>query len=582
MRIFIFLLFALMQTIQAATVSWQPIDETHLNIQINLPASSESSIYKDYISVSVDTPAIKLGQWRSNIEPVSTYDATFKETKQAFNKPFVIELSAEKNQTYRTDTVHLHLSYYDAQQKKMIQELLPLTLTPKKFASEEPHDHDIARAIAIQEVQSAQEQPTLAVGEPEEKQSWAAYIANLIQKAESLTIRIILVMLLGLLMSLTPCIYPMFPITIGILNAQGNRSVFRNFLNALAYIVGIATTFSCLGLLAAFTGHLFGTIMQNLWVILCLVALLLYLAGSMLGLYDMYIPRFMQNNAQAKKGGSLLSAFLFGIMSGTVASPCLSPGLVLLLSIVTALSSLFIGFVLLFAFGIGLGIPLLIIGTFSGSLNVLPRAGMWMIEIKKLFGVIMIGMCFYFLNNIMPWHFLLLIMTITTLMLSAFYFFNARKTSSSIWRLVNNLFGISFIALSTLLASYTFTAWQKTTHIAPTIWRTDYAQARADAITINKKLFIDIGAPFCSLCKAIDAKLLHTNETEKVLQNNFVAVKIDGSDENNQAIIQQLNIKGFPTILIVDPTSQQIIKRWGSELYDVEPTQFIDELQKLA
>lgn len=165
--------------------------------------------------------------------------------------------------------------------------------------------------------------------------SWASYISTLVQTTESTSLRLILVAALGMLLSLTPCIYPMIPITVGILQSQGSRSIARNFCLALSYTMGIASTFALLGLLAAYTGLLFGSFMTKPLVIIPLVALLVYLAGSMMGFYEMYTPRLLQNGSSSG-GGSLVSAFLFGAASGTVASPCLSPGLILLLTIVTS------------------------------------------------------------------------------------------------------------------------------------------------------------------------------------------------------------------------------------------------------
>ena len=126
----------------------------------------------------------------------------------------------------------------------------------------------------------------------------------------------------------------------------------------------------------------------------------------------MYIPRWLQPSATSVKGGTLLSAYLFGALSGTVASPCLSPGLVLILNYVTNISGHHIAhyiesFGLLFLFGVGSSLPLLIIGTFSGSLHVLPKAGAWMNEVKKLVGIMLFAMAFYHLSHlehILPWY----------------------------------------------------------------------------------------------------------------------------------------------------------------------------------
>src|SRR5271156_4923609 len=226
--------------------------------------------------------------------------------------------------------------------------------------------------------------------------SWFSRISAYLEKNRSLSFTLVLVFFLGLLMSLTPCIYPMIPITVGILQSQGTSSIMRNFLLACAYTCGIATTFACFGLLAAYTGQLFGALMYNPFVILLFCALLIYLGFSMLGFYEFYMPSWLQPKGNIGRGGSYIAAFTFGAISGTVASPCISPGLVLLLSIVSHMQNVFLGFILLFIFGIGLSIPLLIIGTFSNALAHMPRAGMWMVRIKQLMGVVLLLTALYF------------------------------------------------------------------------------------------------------------------------------------------------------------------------------------------
>ncbi len=415
--------------------------------------------------------------------------------------------------------------------------------------------------------------------------SWATYISNLVQNSDSIWIRLLLVLLLGMLLSLTPCVYPMIPITMGVLQSQGSASLFKNFLMALAYTTGIASTFALLGLSAAFTGQLFGSIMSNPFVVIAIVLLMIYLAGSMIGLYNMYIPRGLQSNTASVKQGSYLSAFLFGAASGTVASPCLSPGLVLLLGLVTTLGNKLMGFALLFSFGIGLGIPLLIIGTFSGSLNMLPKAGMWMIEIKQFFGFIMLAMCFYFLNNIMPWYILIWLISGFTLLTGIFYLYSAQKNTSYIWRSGKSLFGIFLIGTSVFLFTKSYqTLYLHTKAQHETIWLTEYKDGIKQAKKENKYIFLDVGAPFCSICKAIDKQLLSKDNVVQSLKH-FVPVKIDGSDDSHKIhtnLRKKFNIVGVPAFIIINPFDEQEIKRWGGELYELSTNEFIHELNTYA
>ena len=389
---------------------------------------------------------------------------------------------------------------------------------------------------------------------------WSSYLSTLVQTTNSLPLRLVLVTLLGMVLSLTPCIYPMIPITVGILQAQASKSMTQNFLLALSYTVGIATTFALLGLTAAYTGHLFGSIMTKPVVILPMVGILVYLAGAMMGFYEMYTPR-MPGSSSATRGGSLASAFLFGAASGTMASPCLSPGLLLLLSIVTTLGSPVLGFMLLFAFGIGLSIPLLIIGTFSSSLNVLPRAGMWMVEVKKLFGLVIIGMCFYFLRPIMPHDYWLMLGRATMLGLGLYYFMTARSNNSTSWRMTKYVLAGFLFSSSMGITSLYNTVHADTETQAGISWQTDYTTAHAYAEQEHKNLFIDVTADYCSICKAIekkfffDASVIHAT-------TSLVAVKIDASDTNNtihMELLKNYAVMGTPTFLIIEPINQTVL-----------------------
>ena len=387
---------------------------------------------------------------------------------------------------------------------------------------------------------------------------------------------------LGLFMSFTPCIYPMIPITAGILQAQGSRSLLISFLLAFSYTLGIAVTFAILGMLAAFAGTALGTLMVKPYFILPVVALLAYLAFSLLGLYEMYIPRVMQPKNMGHVGtGSFISAFIFGAVSGTVASPCLSPGLVLLLSIVAALQNLFLGFVFLFVFGLGLGVPLLIIGTFSNSLNVLPRAGMWMVEIKKIFGVLLLAMCFYFLNYILPYHILLWLITLFVLLTGIMYLYSAQQTHSRPWAWFKNILGIGLVAVSVVLIFKSYQAlYLGECPIVESQWYTDYQCAKDIARHEKTLLFVDIGAPACSLCSALD-RTLFANQDVLTALKAYTCIKIDGSKSENKPIIATYGIVGFPAILIIDPQNEKVIHRWGPELYGIQPEEFINRVEQI-
>jgi len=544
-----------------------------LTLEVNL--SPHDFVYKDYIDFSVDHPAISLSEWDTSIDSVPYYDQSFKETKHIYNKNFSIKLTATTSQSDIHDA-NLYFTYYQHSKKKISQKLFSLNLTNDTSTKEQPisNSKQMENSTAI----LAHDTPAL------QHTSWSDYVTALVSNTDSLLLRILLVLLLGILMSLTPCIYPMIPITVGILQSQGSRSVLRNFFLALAYTIGIATTFSLLGLIAVFTGQLFGSFLTHPLVIIPVVGLLGYLGLSMLGFYEMYTtPKFLQLNHQNTKNGSLVSAFLFGAASGTVASPCLSPGLVLLLSIVATLGDKLLGFVLLFSFGIGLSLPLLLIGTFSSSLALLPHAGAWMVEAKKLFGFMLLGICFYFLKNIISWSILMWSISLFTIATGLFYLYHAQHMQPSTRRFINNTLGTILLTGSVFLCFKSYQASNPIDEkVMSNLWLTDYKQAHALAQQEQKKILLDVSTPFCTICKAIDKKLFADQKVHQAL-NSVVPVKIDCSDSSNKtyhALQKKYTILGAPTFILIDPKTEKEVKRWGSELYDVSARDFITELRQ--
>jgi thiol:disulfide interchange protein len=208
----------------------------------------------------------------------------------------------------------------------------------------------------------------------------------------------------GILASLTPCIYPMIPITIGILNAQKKKTLLSNFLYSFSYVLGMAIVYASLGYVAATSTLIFGQWIANPIFIALIILVLLYFAFSMFGFYEIRIPQLFKSKKIKTQKGSVISTFVAGAVAGTVTSPCLTPALALLLTFVTKKGSPIIGFVTLFSFSLGMGMILILIGTFSGMLNALPRAGTWMNEVKKVFGFAMLGACVYFLKPIINYN----------------------------------------------------------------------------------------------------------------------------------------------------------------------------------
>ncbi|MCK9603142.1 MAG: sulfite exporter TauE/SafE family protein [Candidatus Omnitrophica bacterium] len=200
----------------------------------------------------------------------------------------------------------------------------------------------------------------------------------------------------GVGVSLTPCIYPLIPITAGYIGANSAGSKFKGFIFSLVYVTGIAVTYSILGILAALTGTIFGKFSAHPLTYLCVGIIIILFGLSMLDLIT--IPFFNAAKAHQQKKQSYLSMFLFGLSSGLVVSPCLSPVLGSILLYLATKKNLLYGATLLLSFAYGMGLILILIGTFSALLVNLPKSGRWMLYIKRFcaFVLLIIGLYFVF------------------------------------------------------------------------------------------------------------------------------------------------------------------------------------------
>ena len=202
----------------------------------------------------------------------------------------------------------------------------------------------------------------------------------------------------GVLTSLTPCIYPMIPITAGLLAgaARPNTSRVRTVGLTLTYVLGLALFYALLGLVAGMSGQLFGSIGSNAWVQFATANLLLIFGLAMLGVFSMNAPQQLAAWAGSLGGGSYPAVFLMGATSGIVAAPCGAPAFAAVLTWVAGTKSGPLGFVYLFSFSLGMTAILVVVGLFSGSIAALPKAGRWMVWTRKAAGVMLIAMAEYY------------------------------------------------------------------------------------------------------------------------------------------------------------------------------------------
>ena len=202
----------------------------------------------------------------------------------------------------------------------------------------------------------------------------------------------------GVLTSLTPCIYPMIPITASVITgtAREDQSKLRTLGLTLAYVVGMALLYAFLGLLAGLSGTLFGSVSANPWALLAIGNLLLLFALFMMDVFPVPVPRRLMAWAASREGGSYGAVFLVGAGSGVVAAPCGAPAFAAVLTWVAATQAGLWGFVYLFVFSLGMTTLLVVVGLFSGTLAALPSSGKWMVWMKKIAGILMIAVAQYY------------------------------------------------------------------------------------------------------------------------------------------------------------------------------------------
>ena len=549
----------------------EKISPNHYKAELTIEADQKKAVIEKSIKISSADPELEIKNIEIFGNAINAADPALKDLKIFDNN---VKVSIELDTQKPIHKAKLHLIYQLAKSKEIVEKFIPITFEKTNFKLIK-HQKQI-----ITEKSSRTKNKT-------EKKFWdyvekfANWIQKLLKTSGSLWIKLIAVFFLGILMSLTPCIYPMIPITAGILQSLGSKSLTHNFIVSILYALGIATTFAAFGLIAAFTGHLFGGLLTNPIFVIFVVLVMGYMGLSMFGFFEMYIPKFLQGNSEFKSK-SIFSAFILGVISGSVTSPCLTPGLAFLLTLVATLGNKFLGFVLLFTAGLGLSLPLLIIGTFSSSLNVLPRAGTWMIEVKKIFGLILFGMCFYFLSKIIPPTYILISMSIFSIIIGIYYFnsINKKKDSNKI-RFFKNIMGALFIIMAILIFSKAIqygycTVPQEDIFVA---WHKDSKSAFKEAELLEKNILVDLGGEFCSICKAIDKKIFADSDVQTALAN-FVTLKINASEQVEEYNIfkEKFKVIGVPTILLLT-SDLKLIRSWGGELYNSTPEKFISELE---
>ena len=382
----------------------------------------------------------------------------------------------------------------------------------------------------------------------------------------------------GLLLSLTPCVFPMIPILSGIIVGEGSRITrTRGVTLSLSYVIAMALTYAVLGIIAGLFSLNLQAASQNVWVLSLFSAVFVFLALSMFGFYELQIPSSWQNKLSLKADedsrGTLKGAAVMGVLSAIIVGPCVAPPLAGALFYISQTGDALLGGFALFAMGLGFGVPLLIIGATSGEL--LPRAGVWMESIKRLFGVVMLGVAIWFLERVLAESIVLILWA--ALFITTAIFIGALDRIESVttqwqrlWKglgLVMLVYGVILMVAAangggTVLKPFTQQFNQVITEKLPFSYilsledlDTELQQARLD----GKPVMLDFYADWCVVCDEMETYTFSDPSVHEGLKQ-FTLLKVDVTKNNDldKAFLKQFDLFGPPAILFFNTNSVEI------------------------
>lgn len=343
----------------------------------------------------------------------------------------------------------------------------------------------------------------------------------------------------------------------------------------------MSITYSVLGTAAAMTGSLFGAALQNPWVVGFIVAVMIGLAASMFGLWEFRLPSFLtRGTGRAKRG--YLGAVFMGLTVGIVAAPCIGPFVLGLLTYVGEMGKPLLGFLMFFTLAWGLGTPLLVLGTVSGSISRLPRSGDWMVWVRKVFGFILIAMGLYFARYLLGDR-VTAFGYVATAFIAGIYlgWLDRTPVSSAGFARLKKIAGVIGVAIAVILLLAPGGALKKQAPVQGIEWEPFTEERLASALKEQTPVLIDFSADWCIPCHELDHKTF-SDANVITLSGNMIPLRVDltrqGDYENE--IKKRFNIRGLPTIIFIDGAGMEIEELRVTGF--IVPEEFASRLERIA
>lgn len=375
----------------------------------------------------------------------------------------------------------------------------------------------------------------------------------------------------GMALNLTPCVYPLIPITVSYFGGRSGKSGDRLIVHGACYIGGLSLTNSMLGVVAAMTGGLMGAMLQNPVVLGVIAAILLFFATSLFGFWELRLPGFLTQAASKSYTGYFGTLFM-GITLGIVAAPCIGPFVLGLLTWVASMGSLWLGFLIFFVLSLGLGLPLFFLAIFSGQIEKLPRSGEWMLWVRKLMGWVLVGMAAYFIRPILPKTAGIFLLAAVALAAGLHLgWIDRTKAGFRAFKPLKVFAGLVGLVMATLLIG----SWVlKGPGVA---WQPYSDSLLIEAQRLKKPVIIDFSANWCAPCRELDEVTFHDPVVVKQTKHGFTMVKVDLTRKGNpdhERLLRQFKVKGVPTVVFLD--------RQGNELRDLRLVDYLPADQFLV
>lgn len=361
----------------------------------------------------------------------------------------------------------------------------------------------------------------------------------------------------GIALNLTPCVYPLIPITASYFGGRSETGERQGYLvlHGSLYILGLSFMNSIIGVSAAMTGKLMGSLLQHPAALIFVSSVLLLMALNFFGFWELRLPGFLSSTISKSHTGYTQSLFM-GLTLGIVAAPCIGPFIIGLLTMVAQKGDPLYGFLIFFTLSIGLGLPLFFLSIFAGNLSKLPRSGEWLLWIRNLFGWIMLAMAVYFIKPLIPWRdagtFLLAFIVLAAGVHLGFI----SKIGQTLrtFQVIKRAAGVIMIGISIFLAGSVLVrgpgvSWQAYSHDTYT-----------RALAAQKPVIIDFYADWCTPCRELERKTFHDQDVVKE-SAKFIMIKVDLTKEANPDVLKLLekyDVKGVPTVIFLDADGNEI------------------------